>query len=263
MKISIIIPAYNEENRIGDTLEKYSSFFDNTDLDYELLVVINNTRDKTEEVVRRIQKRYSRIRFLNIREKGKGNAITVGFKDALKRKPEILGFVDADMATKPDSFYRLIVNLKNYDGAIANRYDKNSVIIPEFTFRRMIVAHIFNFIVRTLFMLPYQDAQCGAKAFKRNVIESILKDISITQWAYDIDILYLIKKQRFKIYSCPTEWEDKEGSKIKIIESSLEMLLAVIQLRVLHSRFSSLLQPMKKPIGTIYKFIVNRRKKKL
>ena len=263
MKVSIIIPAYNEEKRIGKTLQDYTVFFDKLAsqgvLTYEILVVINNTKDRTEEVVKEFMKKNLSIRYLNFKQVGKGFAITQGFKDALKRDNDVLGFVDADMATPPASFYELIKSCVICDGAIANRYDALSSIYPKMTFRRTIVARVFNLIVRLLFFVPYRDTQCGAKVLRRRVVENILPHFTITQWAYDIDLLYLAKKNGFHISSCPTEWHDKEGSKVRIIGSSIEMLFAVIQLRVFHSPFSRLLKPIKRPIGRVYRFLLSRK----
>src|SRR3972149_6124201 len=123
MKISIIIPAYNEEKRIGKTLQAYSKHFNSLakgkNLDYEILVVINNTTDRTEEIVKKIQKKNKRIKYLNLKQGGKGYAIIEGFKDALKRKNELIGFVDSDMSTPPEEYARLALQMKNYDGIIA------------------------------------------------------------------------------------------------------------------------------------------------
>ena len=108
MKICIVIPAYNEEKRIGKTLEEYGAFFTNLknkDFQYQILVVINNTKDKTEEVVKNISKKYKEINYLNLKPGGKGFAIIEGFKWAIKKDFDLIGFVDADIATGPEAFF--------------------------------------------------------------------------------------------------------------------------------------------------------------
>src|SRR3989344_8183585 len=110
MKISIIIPAYNEEKRIGRTLEEYLKFFSikkkqEKIRNFEILVVINNTKDRTEEIVKEKQKKCMELRYLNFKQGGKGFAITEGFKDALKRDNKLIGFVDADMSTSPEEYF--------------------------------------------------------------------------------------------------------------------------------------------------------------
>lgn len=259
MKLSIIIPAYNEEERIGRTLQAYSDFFEplrkREILDYELLIVINNTRDNTEDVVKSAQKTNKRIKYLNFKRGGKGFAVIEGFKDALKRENDLIGFTDADMATSPAAFYDLVKTIKSTDGIIANRYSKYSKIKPKFSFRTLFVSAIFNFIVRTLFAIKNRDTQCGAKLFKRETISKIINSLIISQWAFDIELLYQAKRRGLKIAETPTIWTEQPGSKIRIIHSSLQMFLAVIQLRIVNSPFKRLLRPFKYPIGLLWRQI--------
>src|SRR3989344_7647163 len=124
--LSIVIPTYNEEERIGKTLEEYGKFYlekSSEGLKNEIIVVINNTVDNTLKIVKQYMEKYPNIRYLDLLYGGKGYAILEGFKEA---KGEIVGFVDADMATSPEAFYDLFVNLKDYDGIIGSRWIKGS-----------------------------------------------------------------------------------------------------------------------------------------
>lgn len=246
-KISITIPAYNEEKRIGSTLESYGKFFDKLKrgkkLDYELLIVINNTKDRTEEIVRKFQKKNKNIKYLNFKQGGKGFAIIEGFREALKgRENSLIGFVDADMSTGPEAFYDLFKNMGENEGIIASRYIGGAVVKPKQSIQRIIVSRIFNFLIRSLFFLPYKDTQCGAKLFKRKTICKIVNNLEITQWAFDVDLLYKIKKANFKIKEYPTIWADKEYSKINFMKAGPRMALAVIRLRLINSRFRFLVR---------------------
>lgn len=240
--ISIVIPAHNEEKRIGNTLESYSKYFKilnkTHNLDYELLVVINNTQDRTEEIVKEQQKKDKNIRSLNFKEGGKGFAVIEGFKDALKRKSDLIGFVDADMATPPQAFHYLIQNIKNNDGVIASRYLPSSVVNPKPTIQRIIVSRIFNSLIRILFLMPYADTQCGAKLFKRKALEKVLPHISLSQWAFDVDLIYNLRKFGFKIEELPTIWSDKKYSKINFMRAGPFMALSLIRLRLINSPFA-------------------------
>lgn len=259
MKISIIIPAYNEEKRIGKKLEKCSEFFSKLKkekkVNYEIIVVINNTRDKTEDVVKSAIAQDKNIKYLNLKTGGKGFAIIQGFKDALKRDSDLIGFVDADMATSPEQFWRLAENLDGFDGAIADRYLQDSKINSPHPFRRVVVSRVFNILVRALFFFPYQDTQCGAKLFKREVIESVLNDLTLTQWAFDICILYSCKKRGFKIKSVPTVWYEIAGGSLNVLRSSIQMFFAVFQFRVINSPFSRLLKVIKPISSPLYKIV--------
>jgi len=238
-KVVIVIPAYNEQKRIGATLQAYGEFFNRLKkekiIDYEILIVINNTKDKTEDIVRFHQNNNKNIKYLNLKRGGKGYAITQGFKEALKWKNELIGFIDADMATKPEAFYDLILNIKNYDGIIGSRYVKGAKVKPRQTFARIFVSRMFNFLIRTLFLMPYVDTQCGAKLFKRKVIEIIAEKLEMTQWAFDVELLHKTKNNHFRIKEHPTTWSDKSYSKINFMKSGPKMVLAIIRLRIINS----------------------------
>lgn len=245
--ISIIIPAYNEEKRIGKTLEEYGKFFENLKkqkiLDSEIIIVINNTKDGTEEIVKSYSKKYKNIRYLNFKQGGKGFAIIEGFKEALKNKNSgVIGFVDADLATSPEALYELIKNLGNYHGIIGSRYVKGAVVKPRQTMQRVIVSRIFNFLIRSLFLMPYRDTQCGAKIFKRQVLEKVINESIITKWAFDVDFLYLLRKHNFGIREFPTTWSDKEYSKINFLRAGPLMALSIIRLRIMNSPFKNFIK---------------------
>lgn len=245
--ISIIIPAYNEEKRIGKTLEEYERFFRDLKkkklFDFEIIVVINNTKDRTEEIVKKSCKKYKEIKYLNFKQGGKGFAIIEGFKEALKnKKNELIGFVDADLATIPQAYYELVKNIGRYDAIIGSRYVKGAVVEPKQTMQRIFVSRVFNFLIRSLFLMNYRDTQCGAKLIKRNVLEKIINKLVITKWAFDVDLLYLLRRHNFRIREFPTVWSDKEYSKINFMKAGPLMALSIIRLRLVNSPFKRVMK---------------------
>jgi glycosyltransferase involved in cell wall biosynthesis len=238
-KLGIIIPAYNEEKRIGRTLEAYSSFFKNLgnkNLNHEILVVINNTKDKTEEIVKEYQKKDKSISYLNLEQGGKGFAVLEGFKECLRKDKNYIGFVDADLATPPKSFYELVKNISNSDGVIANRYHKKSKI--ETSTKRKITSRGFNFVVRSLMHVPFKDTQCGAKLFTKRAVMEILKEKNNSQWAFDVNMLYQLYKKGYKIKEVPTVWFDVAGSKLNLTKVPLKMFGSIVRLRLTKSPFN-------------------------
>ncbi len=238
MFVSMIIPAYNEEARIGRTLEAYADFFKDkkkSGLDFEIIVVANACKDNTAGVVRQISKKHKEIKLLDFEQGGKGFAVKQGFKEALKGNAGLIGFVDADLATPPEAYLDLIRNINGYGGIIASRYVKGSIVKPKQTFFRILVSRVGNFIIRSLFMIPYRDSQCGAKLFKREAIEKIIPKLNMTQWGVDIDLLYNVRKLGYRIKEHPSIWQDVGGSKLNIKKTSVQILLAALQLRILTS----------------------------
>jgi len=228
MKISIIIPAYNEEGRIERTMRAYHQFFSEkqqlTHLSFELVIVLNGCKDNTLGVVEKVRNELaSNIVVINLLEAGKGLAIKIGFANALTRENDLIGFVDADMATEPQAFYDLIITLQSdekgwgYDGVIASRYMPGARITPERpAYKRWGSRIIYEPYVWLLFGLSYYDYQCGAKLFKRAVIECITPQLTVAQWAFDVELLYLCKKNGFIIKEIPTVWHDQADSKLTL-----------------------------------------------
>jgi len=193
---------------------------------------------------------------MNLKPGGKGFAVIEGFKDALKRENELIGFVDADMATSPEEYYRLIKFVGKCDGIIASRYMRGSVINPKPTVQRLIAKRMFNLLVRALLFLPFKDTQCGAKIFKREVIEKILPFFTMSQWVFDVELLYLLKKKiNSRIKEVPTVWSDKAYSTINFWKAGPRMALGVLRLRVLNSPLKDIIRIYDLWLKTINKLI--------
>ncbi|QQR53665.1 glycosyltransferase [bacterium] len=236
MKICIVIPAYNEELRIEKTLLTYYEFFQKQaqGMNFLIIVALNGCTDKTGTIVKTIKKNNPHITIIETAKAGKGLAIKAGFLTALQDKTiDIIGFVDADMATEPAYFMDLYRALDTeYDGAIASRYSKDSHIFPPRPFIKRWGSYlIYESFIKILFSLFYDDYQCGAKLFKRHVLEKIANQLSMQQWAFDVELLYLCKLYHIKVKQVPTVWYDRSGSKLKLF-SGILMLWHLIKLRL-------------------------------
>lgn len=233
MFLSIVIPAYNEEKRIGQTLDKYLEYFKKNEI--EIIVVLNGCRDRTLEIVGKYQaKNPNVVKYINIEETvGKGGGVRRGFEEATG---DLIGFVDADSSTSPEEYERLINQLGEADGVIASRW-KRGAKVGNRTFIRKIISLGFVFLVKVLFWLPYFDTQCGAKIFRKAAIKKIIPRQSVNNMAFDVELLYLMKKNNFYIKEIPTTWFDQSssavlGSPLKLLINSVSMLLTLIALRI-------------------------------
>ena len=163
MKVAIVIPAHNEETRIRRTLHEYGSYFRDLKkkkiLDFEIIVVLNACKDNTRGVVE--DSKFPELRIVEFKRGGKGFAVIEGFKDALARNSDLIGFTDADLATPPASFHSLLNAINGYEGVIASRYVPGARISPPRLFVREVISRVFNFVVRSLFLLSvFTRSQC-------------------------------------------------------------------------------------------------------
>jgi len=241
MKVTIVIPAHNEEKRIEETLSNYCSFFyevkEEKAIDTTFTIVLNGCTDRTHDIVLDLQKKFHSIQVINLKQPGKGHAVIEGFKSALKHPNDLIGFVDADMATRPQYFLDLIENIAQKDGIIASRYMKDAKVIPPRPFikgwgRKL----IFNPLIRRLFGINFIDFQCGAKLFKPHVLKKIVPHIQDTQWTFDVELLYLCKKYGFSVKEIPTVWYDQDDSKFKLLGSGIGMIKSLLKLSKYHKK---------------------------
>lgn len=243
-KISIIIPAHNEEQRIERTLREYGSFFEKKReqqaLDVEFVVVLNGCTDGTLSVVQRLQDVVPNLYSVDLPQAGKGLAIKAGFAHALERPNEWISFVDADMATAPDAFYDLVCNVAGYEGIIASRYMPGARIFPPRPLiKRWGSKLVYETLVRALLGLKYADLQCGAKIFSRRSVEAMLPHLTVGQWAFDVEALYLCKCFDLPIREYPTVWHDQAGSKLRL-NAGFKMLSSIVLVRRSHRHMRQL-----------------------
>ncbi|MFH1477965.1 MAG: dolichyl-phosphate beta-glucosyltransferase [Verrucomicrobiota bacterium] len=236
MELSIIIPAYNEEARLGRMLDQYLPFFNARYADgYEILVVVNGSRDRTEEIVREYARAHKPVRVIvDARPIGKGGAVMLGFAGAQGR---LVGFVDADGATPPDAFQELTEHIGTAGAIIASRWMPGARISVRQPFKRRLISRLFNAMVRLMFGLQISDTQCGAKLLTRDAMRAILPHIGITRWAFDVDLLFQLRRAGFDITEIPTTWRDVSGSRLRMGKASADMFVAMVRLRLIYSPF--------------------------
>lgn len=234
MEITLIVPAYNEEKRIGSFFIDYLDFFQDR---VKYLVVLNGCRDKTKEVVLSWQKKYpDLISFVEYKEAGKGLAVRRGFSLV---ESDWIGVVDADDVTSAREFLKLIKKCESgdWDGAIASRYAPGAQVKDRVSVLRRLASQIYRLIVKVLFWLPYYDTQCGAKIFKKEVVKEVLPHLKDDTMAFDVELLLWCRRLGFKIAEVPTVWHELEASAFmtstgKVIRTSLRMLKSLIILRI-------------------------------
>lgn len=220
MRLSLIIPAKNEEFRlIPHVPAMYKSLQQTLKDKFEIIIVINNTTDHSESLLRRL-KTQNQLDNLHIHNmgaaSGKGDAVFYGVN---KAKAEIIGFIDADGSSPMSELFKLYKYLdehNTFDAVISSRYIKGSKITGGLPFFRFFLSRMFNLTAQILFALPFKDTQCGLKLFRSQAINTIKDDIIAKGWTFDINVLIALKEYGFKVKEIPTKWIFKDGSKLVI-----------------------------------------------
>ncbi len=227
-----VIPCFNEEARIGDTLRVTLDYLASNAPDSELIVVNDGSTDATAAIARekldgaRIQTRLLE----NFPNRGKGAAVRSGLLAA--REPIGL-FFDADLSTPLGETPKLIQPIANgeVDIAFGSRALDRSLIGVHQPWRREQGGRVFNLLVRVATSLPFWDTQCGFKAFQLDVCRPILEAAHVNGFAFDVELLFLAHRAGLRIREIPVRWNHAEGSKVNFFRDSLRMLREVIALR--------------------------------
>ncbi|MGD1003196.1 MAG: dolichyl-phosphate beta-glucosyltransferase [Minisyncoccia bacterium] len=212
--LSIIIPAYNEAERIPQTLVDMDKRLSGVDYSYEILVVNDGSKDNTAAVVKNMAKMVKNLKLVDLKENvGKGGAVKQGM---LLAAGKVRLFTDADNSTSIDQFEKMIPLFKDgYGVVIGSRALKSAQLDPPEPFYRQVIGKTLNFLVQ-LFLLPgIWDTQCGFKAYTDEAAEKIFTISKTVGWGFDVETLALAKRLGFRIKEIPVHWVNDTRSRVK------------------------------------------------
>jgi dolichyl-phosphate beta-glucosyltransferase len=227
MKLSVVIPAYNEEKRITETLHDLTSYLSKQDYDYEIIVVVNGTTDRTYAIVQEIAAKHDpKIRAVNLKEAGKGNAVKHGilnFADG-----NIIMFMDADNATPISEIEKFFPHFKEgFHLAIGSRYLNPETVKVRQHFYRIILSRGSNLLIQFLAVPGIKDTQLGFKAFTKTAARDIFPLVSIDRWGFDMEVLTIALKKGYKIKEVALSWTEHGGGHVPLkayAESLIDLL---------------------------------------
>jgi len=227
--LSIIIPAYNEEQRLPHTLEQIFLFLKEQSYTAEVLVIENGSQDRTLEIAYAFAERFPNLSVFQEKQKGKGNAVRLGM---LKAQGEYRFMCDADLSMPIAELNKFLPPVLNdVDIAIASREVQGAVRYNE-PYLRHLTGRIFNNLIR-LFVLPdLQDTQCGFKCFRAQVAEDVFRYLTLTGWSFDVEILYIARRKGYRIREVPIHWYFSADTKISVLKDSWQMFLDLFKIRL-------------------------------
>jgi glycosyltransferase involved in cell wall biosynthesis len=233
--LSVVIPAFNEESRLPDTLQNLVSFFEKLPLDQlEILVVDDGSTDATADVVRRHAELDQRFRLLrNPGNRGKGYAVRHGMLEA---NGEWRLLTDADLSTPIIELCKLhrAATLNNAAVAIGSRGIDRSLIARHQNSFRELGGRFFNFVMRMITGLPFADTQCGFKLYRADAAEAIFSRQRLNGFSFDVEDMVIAQRLGIRVAEVPVSWANAEGTKVGF-RSTLRAFTDLVRIR-LHAR---------------------------
>ncbi len=228
MFLSIIIPAYNEETRLPDTLNKVGSFLGTQSYSHEVLIVNNNSTDRTEEIIKDYCSRYPDMQGLFEKNPGKGAAVRCGM---LQAQGEFVFMCDADLSMPIEELVNFLPpKLEGIDISIASREAPGAIRYNEPHFRHF-GGRMMNWLIQ-LFILPgLNDTQCGFKCFSKEAAKDLFNHQTLLGWSFDIELIYIARQRGYKIQEIPIPWYYHQESKVNAVRDALQILMDIQTIR--------------------------------
>ena len=228
--LSIIIPSYNEQLRLPETLQRIAEYLPTLRMRTEVLVVDDGSTDRTAAVAESFHGKLMGLRVLsNGTNRGKGYSVRHGMLEA---QGDMVLFTDADLSAPIEEAEKLLGPLNNgYDVAIGSRAMDRSLISTRQSIFRETAGIIFNKIVRMVLRLPFVDTQCGFKAFRRERCRIIFEQQRIEGFGFDPELLYLARHYGLRAIEIPVRWGHSEATKVNMLGDSLKMFGDIFTIR--------------------------------
>lgn len=226
VSLSVVIPAYNESTRLGNTLRAVVDFLRQDSSQAEVIVVDDGSTDETADLARQVLKDAGELRTSVISYKsnlGKGRAVRLGL---LAARGDVALFSDADLSTPITEVPKLVEPIANgdYDLTFGSRALNRDLIGVHQPWRREQGGRIFNLVVRVATGLPFWDTQCGFKAFRMSVFRPLVEAATVDRFGFDVELLYLAFRAGLRLKEIPVRWDHNDGSKLSVVSDSLKAL---------------------------------------
>lgn len=231
-ELSIVIPAYNEGERLGRPLAEIGEYIIRMGLNAEVIVVDDGSSDNTsaiaETALARLGEAGRVIRYE--KNRGKGFAVRTGLKAA---NADIALFSDADLSTPIDELTKLTAPISSdrLDVAFGSRALDRSLIGTHQPWRREQGGKVMNLIIRKLSGLPFYDTQCGFKAFNMKKFRPLLDVMTIDRFGFDVELLFVADRHKLRLAEIPVRWNDVAGSKVSVFRDSRRMVSELLEIR--------------------------------
>ncbi|MFC1769300.1 dolichyl-phosphate beta-glucosyltransferase [Nanoarchaeota archaeon] len=227
MELSIVIPAYNEEKRLGGTLSTITEYAKKNFNDYEIIVVDDCSKDSTSLLASNFEK----VRVLrNEKNMGKGYSVKRGLLNA---KFKYALFTDSDLATPIEEIEKFYEHMdKGYSIIIGSRNIEGSRVEIKQTKLRNMMGKVYPLLVKLLVINDFGETQCGFKLFITEDAKKIVEYQTLNRFSFDVELLFIAKKHGYKTKEVPVIWRDQKGSKLNPYTDSFDMLWELLKIKI-------------------------------
>jgi glycosyltransferase involved in cell wall biosynthesis len=226
--VDLVVPVYNEEVALPSSILSLTRFLDaSLSNPWRVVIADNASVDGTGEVARLLCEEDSRVDYLYLPQKGRGRALRAAW---LASSADIVAYMDADLSTDLTHFPQLVDALESgYDVAIGSRLSRESQVTR--SFKREFISRTYNLLIKSMFLTPFPDAQCGFKALTKQAARSILPQVQNNNWFFDTELLIIAAKRGYRIKSIPVKWDDDPTSTVNIVGTATEDIKGLLRLR--------------------------------
>jgi dolichyl-phosphate beta-glucosyltransferase len=228
--LSVIIPAYNEAQRLEGSLEHVVAYLDKQPFSSEVLVVDDGSTDGTAAIARNYAGEHAIVRILRYPlNHGKGHAVRVGMNEA---NGQLMLLCDADLSTPIEELEKLAPFVdEGYDVVIGSRALPDSDLRVHQPWLRERLGRAFNLLVRILGVRGFADTQCGFKLFTRRAARDVFPQLFTDRWAFDVEALLVARMMKYKIREVPVIWVNSPGSKVNVLRDAVATLRDLLRIR--------------------------------
>jgi glycosyltransferase involved in cell wall biosynthesis len=232
-ELSIVIPAFDEAARIGESLGRIFSFLQENHPNAEVIIVDDGSSDHTSDVAKSFCDHHHEISSQVIKyepNRGKGYAVKIGLQAA---KAEVALFTDADLSTPIEEMSKLIdpIESRDFDVTFGSRALDRSLIGTHQPWRREQGGKVMNLIIRTMSGLKFADTQCGFKAFNMGKFRPLLEVMTVDRFGFDVEFLFVANHNGLRLAEIPVRWNNVEGSKVNVVRDTRRMFTELSQIR--------------------------------
>ena len=227
--VDIVIPVYNEEQALPRSILILTQYLnENLKNPWRVIIADNASTDSTRQVSEMLCEKYSGVTYLHLPQKGRGRALRVAWMDS---SADIVSYMDADLSTDLSHLPELLDALEQgYQLAIGSRLSRGSKVSR--SIKREVTSRSYNLLIKSMFLTPFPDAQCGFKALTRQAAQAIVPSIKDNNWFFDTELLIIAAKRGYSIKSVPVKWDDDPNTTVNILKTASEDIKGLFRLKL-------------------------------